>query len=125
MEMENEFEYDFEEGELEALRELFNYPECENGTWALNPKSVEAFGAAAKIITKEMKGQNVTVEVNPFSESSKLGTIAIKSKELIVFRNPKVVAELGRYGVGIDFTAYLDGTTEVLFSFKTATKIND
>ena len=123
--------YSFPEEEYKEDKELLAfidnlarvYDEVNNnGTWILNPSAITMLSEAAKMIRKSLAGQNVTVEVQPFGEESHIGTITITSRELIVFKNPKLVAELGKKGIGIDFTSYQNGETEVIFSFMTATK---
>lgn len=129
--MKNEYEFDgtnaMEDDEdldafIQALSKVYDET-ANNGTWILNPESVAVFNMVAAVIKRELKDQNVEIEVQQFGMESHIGTITITSRDLIVFPNPSLIAQIGRNCIGIDFSAYVDGTTEIIFSFKTATKI--
>lgn len=108
---------------FDDLTALFNDVPEQTYTSIVDKKKVDALAKAAEMVKASLLYKTAKVSVVPYSEETELGLIKIRSKDLIVFKNPSVLSSIGRSAVGIDFTAYVDGTNEVVISFHTAERL--
>lgn len=117
-----------DENELNAffdqLARIFKDAPKVTYTSIISKEKVEALKKAAEAIKKTLV-YPARVSVTPYSEDTELGLIKIRSKNIIVFNPPSVLSKIGRSGVGIDFSSYLDGTTEVAISFHTTERVGE
>lgn len=108
---------------LDKILDLIRKGEPHQSIHILNPEKVRGMKQIEQMIRENIVCEDYTIESKPSSLDYNNGTIKIKSKGMVMFKNPWFIDTIKDRLVGIDIDALTAGGVEMVFSVRTTDRL--